>query len=72
MAKLCANAVIAIALKLIADRRWVSFEPALTTLAKDWANRNRKARAFLHLASIPICNPAESVRTESQIVFHTA
>ena len=42
-------------------------------LAKDWENRNRKALAFLHLASIrlmlrKLCNPAYSLRTDSNSV----
>ena len=42
-------------------------------LAKDWENRNRKALAFLHLASMrlmlrKLCNPAYSLRTNSNSV----
>jgi transposase len=40
-------------------------------LAKDWENLNRKALAFLRLASIrlmlrKLCNPARTLRTESK------
>src|SRR5258706_5133366 len=42
-------------------------------LAKDWENLNRKALAFLRLASIrlmlrKLCNPASTLRTDSHML----
>lgn len=60
----------------VLPRRWVvertfAWLGRCRRLAKDWENPNRRARAFLRLASIrlmlrKLCNPVRSLRTDSK------
>jgi transposase len=62
----------------IVPKRWIvertiAWLNRCRRLAKDWENLNRKALAFLRLASIrlmlrKLCNPAETLRTDSKVL----